>query len=170
MKRTKIMSIGLALAAVATGVVAQKYEKCPETADVCLREMVDHLAHRGWIGVEMDTHEGGAVITKVVEGSPAEAAGIRVGDDWIGVDQVRFASQDEKEAWGYVKKAIVPGNRLTVVVRRSGEVVELVVAPTQIPRHILAQWVGQHMLEAHGHAAAQTADAEPGSKEDPSDP
>jgi dienelactone hydrolase len=47
----------------------------------------DSLPRRGWFGVALGPHEGGAAVTAVVAGSTAAAEGIRVGDVIHTVDE-----------------------------------------------------------------------------------
>lgn len=79
------------------------------------------VAPRGFVGVEFDDKDG-VVVTKVLTGSPAEKAGIRVGDT---IAQIR--TSDIENARGLTRalsKAGV-GTRLRVTVKRGGEEKEL---------------------------------------------
>ena len=77
--------------------------------------------------------KGGAYITKVLPGSPAEAAGVKVGDVLLQVDG-RPIDQDgnyEDERFGkislahYVSTALQPGKSVSIVVWRDGAEVPL---------------------------------------------
>ena len=49
------------------------------------------------------------------------------------------------------KKAITPGAVLQVQVIRGGERLEIPITAGEIPRSVLAQWVGTHLLDQHKH-------------------
>ena len=76
---------------------------------------------------------GGAYVTKVLPGSPAEAAGVKAGDVLLSVDG-RAIDQDgnyEDERFGkislahYVSTALQAGQKIPIVVRRDGAEVKL---------------------------------------------
>ncbi len=151
---TALAALGLTLP-VAAG------EKCKEEASVCLQQMVEYLRDRGWVGIEFDSVEEGGPpqILRVLSGSPAEEAGFEVGDVLVAFNGVPYKESNEaalKEA----KKALVPGNRVTFRVSRQGREIDIPVVAAALPRQVLAQWVGQHMLEHHvAEAAASEAEA-----------
>ena len=55
-------------------------EKCTMDTQTCLDKYAAKLKHKGWVGIEMDKakEQKGLLITRVVPGSPAEAAGLQV--------------------------------------------------------------------------------------------
>lgn len=75
-----------------------------------------------WIGLFFKTGAPpalGAEVTEVVAGSPAEAAGIRIGDAIIGSAQQSFRSHVEFAAFLFGKK---PGENFSLAVVRDGRV------------------------------------------------
>jgi len=155
----KMMTLGLVLALVVPA-IAGDY-KCQEDADTCLTNMAQHLKKKGWVGIEMDedTDSGLMRIVRVVSESPAEAAGFEVGDLMMAFNNIRFAEDNKaalKEAYG----ALVPGNSVIYTVKREGVELEVKVHLGKIPETVMAQWVGQHMLEHHvGSGEEQLAEA-----------
>jgi S1-C subfamily serine protease len=84
--------------------------------------------------------KGGAYITKVLPGSPAETAGVKVGDVLLQVDG-RAIDQDgnyEDERFGkislahYISTALQPGKTIPIVVWRDGK--ETTLEGTLVPR------------------------------------
>lgn len=137
---------------------APQKKACPASAEVCVREMASKLRDRGWVGIEMAQvdDEGRPVVTGVVAGSPAERAGFARGDVLMSFNGVSH-DEGEKAVNAEVKRVAVPGRTIVIGVLRDGQEVDLEVVLGRIPDQLLAQWVGQHMLE--GHAGDPPADA-----------
>ena len=123
-------------------------KKCSTETTVCIREMAAEAERRGWIGIEFTSPED-LTITRVVAGGPAEKAGVEVGDVWTGLADFRFAETGLKESMKRVKKTLAPGAEVAFHLRRGGQELTLTIEPVRVPQHILAQWVGQHVLEGH---------------------
>ncbi|MDX1501760.1 MAG: PDZ domain-containing protein [Thermoanaerobaculia bacterium] len=161
-RTTTILFATAALAVAPTAGAGEKgYEKCSTETTACIRQMAEEAAKRGWIGIEFES-PADTTITRVVAGGPAEQAGVRAGDVWRGLDDFRFADLEMKEAMVRVKKTLVPGARVIFHLERNGRALALPIEPIKVPQHILAQWVGQHVLE--GHLAADEPAA---TEEDP---
>ncbi len=110
--------------------------------------MAESLRERGWIGIEWHNEAGRPTITLVVQESPASRAGVAVGDvvmTFNGVD----TAQGEETVYQEIKRSLIPGNTITLTVARAGERLELPVELVPVPEHVLAQWVGKHVLEFH---------------------
>ncbi len=147
MKKWMILSLVLALAA-ALPLAAGDY-KCNESTDTCLKMMAEKLRGRGWVGIEMDEAEDGTLtVKKVIPGSPAEAAGFQAGDALAAMNGVRFSKENEaslKETY----KSFTPGNTVNYTVARGDSEVDLEIKLASLPETVMAQWIGQHMLEHH---------------------
>lgn len=121
---------------------------CAASTQDCLNHMVKNLENRGWVGIEMD-NKGGAdkmVITRVIDGSPAEKSGFRVGDTLVAVNGVAFAEENQK-LLADMQYSMRPGADFTYTVSRKGSKVDLDVELGRIPENVMAQWVGGHMME-----------------------
>lgn len=159
-----------ALAAlVAAAAAAGGDKKCDVDTNTCIRMMVDQLSHRGWIGIEWDDQAEIPVLTLVVEGSPAQKAGLRRGDllrAFNGVD----TSLGPEAVWAEAKKSLVPGKTITLTIERSGARKDLDVLLVAVPREVMAQWIGNHVLDHHLAEAAKAdeADKEKAEAETPS--
>lgn len=160
MKRMTCFAMVLAAALALPALAGEKgYHKCTESTQTCLDHMAAKLKNRGWLGIEMDDAKGSSAITvsRVIPGSPAEAAGFQVGDVLVSVNGARFADNTEgkcntcektKENW-------VPEGKVSYVVSRDGRDVRLDATLGALPPDVLAQWVGKHMLD---HATTQVAE------------
>lgn len=148
---TTALSIALILTSLplVAGKAAAGEGKCSAEASVCLNEFAKRLQTKGWVGIEMDDYEtGNPTITKVIADSPAEAAGFAVGDRIVAFNGEAYGKENEtalKKAY----KQMIPGNTVTFTVERAGSRVDLPVKLGRIPEQLMAQWIGQHMLEAH---------------------
>jgi C-terminal processing protease CtpA/Prc len=130
--------------------------KCTKTTDECLNAMVGDMKTRGWIGCELDKDETGALVVKrVVAGTPAEAAGIQVGDQFIAMNGIKLGDEKNMEALYAAKKSQKVGSEIRYTVSRKGAVKEVAVKLAPVPEDVLAQWVGQHMLEHSNTAIAR---------------
>lgn len=122
--------------------------KCSASTQDCLNHMVKSLNNRGWVGIEMDD-KGGAglmVITKVIDGSPAQKAGFQVGDALVAVNGVEFSEKNEKQLKD-IQYSMTPGNDFTYTVSRKGSKVDLEVELGTLPHDVKAQWIGNHMMD-----------------------
>ncbi|HEV8336308.1 MAG TPA: PDZ domain-containing protein [Candidatus Polarisedimenticolia bacterium] len=124
------------------------HQKCTHTTQECLDAMASKMKNSGWVGVELEINEENYLMTvkKVVPNSPAEAAGIEVGDVLFALNGVKFAKENE-EAIKQVKKDWQPGQTVTYTLKRNGldKQVDVTLAP--MPADVLAAWIGNHMME-----------------------
>jgi membrane-associated protease RseP (regulator of RpoE activity) len=76
------------------------------------------LSKRGAVGVFLYESEDHVLVSKVVPKSPAEKAGLQVGDDIRYVDKERI-----KSAQGLIDEiaSVHPGTQVDVIIRRGGE-------------------------------------------------
>ncbi|HEY8207308.1 MAG TPA: PDZ domain-containing protein, partial [Myxococcaceae bacterium] len=132
---------------------------CKAEAQTCLNEMTAKLKGRGWVGIEMDEDEKTKAlkVTRVVEDSPAKAAGLQAGDTLVALNGVKFGDENQTEL-KKVKETMVSGATVTYTVNRSGKEVLVAVKLGELPPAVLHQWIGQHMMEHHAKAqmAAKT--------------
>jgi predicted metalloprotease with PDZ domain len=154
--------IGVILAVMvmimAAPAIAGEGSKCTASTQDCLNYMAKNLKNRGWVGIEMDDRGGvnKMVITKVVEDSPAEKAGFEVGDTLVAVNGVAFTEENQKQLKD-IQYAMKPGVDFVYTVSRKGSKVDLEVELGQIPKSVMAQWIGSHMMD---HAEIQMASKE----------
>jgi len=121
--------------------------KCTRPIQDCLNEMAASFKNTGWVGIELDKDDDGLmVIRRVVNGSPANAAGFREGDVLIALQGIRFGDESKQEAMKVAKKSMVPGKQVTYTVRRAGVETKVKVTLAPAPQEVLAQWIGSHML------------------------
>ena len=157
MKRAVGVLAVVMILAVAGAVVALDATKCSASTQDCLNMMANSYESRGWVGIEMGD-DGGIdkmVVTKVIDGSPAQEAGFKIGDVMMAVNGVAFSDENEKKLKD-VQHAMKPGADFTYTVSRHGSKVNLDVELGKIPDNVKAQLVGKHMLV---HADYQVASA-----------
>jgi predicted metalloprotease with PDZ domain len=154
-KLTLILVLALAVGTVA---VAGEYKCSKGVADDtqnCLNMMAAKLENKGWVGLHLDQTEDGAYkIEMIVEESPAQAAGFKVGDKLVALNGVRFGEANEEalhKEWENMK----PGKKVSYTVARGTKEMQIAVTLAQLPDEVLAQRVGQHMLEHASVAQAQ---------------
>ena len=143
MRRLVLLCVVLALVA-AVPVMAGEGKKCSSSTQECLDYIAVKMKDRGWVGIEYDADT--MTVTNVIPDSPAKAAGFMSGDVMVAVNDIPFGGEDgdqiKKLAWN-------PGSHLTYTVKRGGSKKDLDVTLGQLPDEVLAQWVGNHMIEDH---------------------
>ena len=158
MQRTIAVISVVLIMVMAAPAMAGESSKCTESTQDCLNYMAKNLKNRGWVGIEMDDRGGmdKMVITRVVEDSPAEKAGFRVGDVLAAVNGIAFNEENHKQLKD-IQYSMKPGADFVYTVSRKGSKVDLEVELGQIPENVMAQWIGGHMIE---HAEIKMASKE----------
>ncbi len=151
MRRT-LSIVLLALLLTAAGIsIAGERQKCDLGAQECLDKMAAKLQEKAWMGVDLDKNDHGWYqVTSVVAGSPAESAGFQAGDVLLTVNGVKIHA-DNKEELKQVKQALAPGTAAEYIVKRSGGKQKVAVTLGHVPATVMAEWIGEHMLEHHTH-------------------
>jgi predicted metalloprotease with PDZ domain len=153
MKRIAILALLLPLV-LAPAAFAGGDHRCDKSTDECLTALSKKIQSKGWVGIETEkVAEGQYKITEVVAGGPAAAAGLRAGDVLVGLNGVRFASGD-KESIKAAKKSLAVGVTAQYMIERRGKAQQVAVTLGEVPREVMAQWIGEHMLDQHAYVAA----------------
>lgn len=155
MKSTKTSLFALtALLALAVAPRAFAGEHCKASTQACLDGMTTHYEQAGWAGLEGDWNEENHTwtVTKIVDRGPAAAAGFRVGDVLFGMNGHKYGTMDEATK-KTVKAAKVPGNTVIYMVKRDGEKMEIAIELASMPKDLIVQKIGSHMVE-HAQVAS----------------
>ena len=155
MKRT--LGLAALLALVAVSADAGDGGKCKYSTQECLDYMATKMKAGGWVGVELDRpggeEHGPMTVTRVLEQSPAEAAGIQAGDLLVAMNGIELAEGNEEKLMTD-RSSWKPGSSVTWTMKRDGADRDLVITLAPMPADILAAYIGKHMLE---HASAELA-------------
>lgn len=123
--------------------------RCEKDAEECLHATAARYAKHGWLGVELDKDdEGTYTVTRVIDGSPAAAAGFRAGDVLVALNDIRLVAENH-DALKKTKRSLSVGSEIRYTVERNGSERQLAATLAPVPEEVLARWVGQHMLEHH---------------------
>lgn len=123
-------------------------DRCSASAQECLDGMIEKFAHKGWMGVEINKNEQDQkVINKVIAGSPAEKAGIQVGDVLVALNGHNLS--EKSDALENLYAEMKPGSVFTYTLANAGKQRQVKVTLATIPDEVKAQWVGHHMLAQH---------------------
>jgi S1-C subfamily serine protease len=155
MKRTIAIAVVITIIGLGSVAVQQasagKGHHCKADPSTYLAKMAAKMEKAPWLGVELDKSEKGHYrVSRVVADSPAEAAGFKEGDVLLALNGVAFS---DKEQLKKVKHSLSIGDQVTYVVKRDGGKVELSATLAKAPKAVVAQWVGEHMLESHLEAS-----------------
>ena len=95
MKRA-ITILSLLVFVVTVPAIAGEGHKCTASTQECLNKMVAHLQNKGLVGVdgEWDDEIGGFKIATFLDGSQAEAAGVRAGDVLVAINGIALNDED----------------------------------------------------------------------------
>ena len=147
MRGSKVLAAVVVLAAFAAA-AAGEHKKCPAKTQDCLDRMSTKMKTSGWVGLELDWDQtkGSQVVTKVVPGSPAESAGIQIGDVLYALNGVRN-TPDNGEALAKARKEWKPGESVRYTIKRNGTDREVNLTLAPMPADVLARLIGEHMLE-----------------------
>lgn len=154
--RLRRIAFVMVVAVAAIPALAGEHGKsCPATTQECLDHMAAKLKTSGWVGVEMEPQEstGLLTVTKVIPGSPAEAAGIRPGDALYALNGITINKEND-EALAKARKEWKPGQSVTYTIKRDGADREVALTLAPMPADVLAKWIGTHMME---HAKVEVA-------------
>ena len=134
----------IAIAALAAiPVFAGGWDKCDGDTQECLDYLANSMKNSGWVGVELDHGEHGMAITKVVDGSPAQQAGLQPGDVLVAVNGIDATNKDKIMEQ---KATFTPGQSVTWTVKRAGYNKDLKVTLGRMPADMLARVIGEHMI------------------------
>lgn len=122
--------------------------RCASPAGQCVSRMYGMLTHSAWLGIDTEKTEKGILVKAVVPDSPAQAAGFRGGDVLLAMNGIELTDAN-KEAIVAAKKALAPGSQATYTVLREGARKQLVATLTPMPRAVIAQRIGEHVIAQH---------------------
>lgn len=126
-------------------------KKCSAAISECVHGMASKLEGRGWIGIEWEQEDGRPLLTQVVSDSPGEKAGLLKGDVIVAFNGVATDS-GEDAVYAEVKRSLVAGNTIRLEISRDGAKKTVPVTLVPLPRQVMAQWIGNHVLENHAEA------------------
>jgi S1-C subfamily serine protease len=139
------LALALALGATAAFAGGDKCAAAHTQADY--QKMAEKMAAKGWLGTSTEKNAAGAYAVKSVEpGSPAEQAGFRKGDVLVALQGVKLGA-DNHEKLAAVKKSLAPGKQVTYTVARAGAERPITATLVEVPREVLASWLGEHVLD-----------------------
>lgn len=148
-------AVAVVLLLASSGAALAGGEHCAEKhTQASYDEMAKKYASHGYLGIETEKNAAGVyAVSKIAPGSPAEKAGFQKGDVLVALNGARFGD-DNKEAVKKAKSQLAPGKAATYTVTRGGSEKQLTATLSTVPREVLAQWVGEHVVS---HTADQVA-------------
>jgi S1-C subfamily serine protease len=157
MTRRALAAIALGAAMAATPLPAgDSGHKCTMPVQECIDRMSASLKTTGWVGIEYEesgASGGGYRVTKVIEGSPAEKAGLHPGDVLSALNGVHL-SNENTAALAKARKEWTPGQYVTYTIKREGVDRNITLTLAPMPADVMVRWIGEHMKE---HEAAERA-------------
>lgn len=144
------LAVALATSFAGVAKAGGAHGKCTEgTSEAALQARVEKMKSWGYLGVEKEKDAAGAyTITAVAPDSPAAKAGFRVGDVLVALNGVALTDSNS-EALKKAKANLGPGKQVSYTVRRDGAERQLTATLAPVPEEVLAQWLGEHLMDAH---------------------
>ena len=153
MKKSLTVLSLLALLAVAPAMAGGGH-KCTAGTQDCLNMMAQQMQNKGLVGVdgEWDEAAGAFKVESFLEGSGAEAAGVRTDDLLVAVNGIALSDGEATKADSANR---APGSKASITVVRDGKKMNMDVTLVGMSEQQVALYVGQHMLD---HAVIAQAD------------
>jgi len=131
--------------------LAKSSERCAKSTEECLSAMATRIQARGWLGIDTEkTDDGRYQIVSVEHYSPAQEAGFRKGDVLVALNGVSLSTA-EKHELKKIKSSLGVGSRVSYTVERGGNEEVLDATLAEVPAPVMAQWIGEHMIDQHAH-------------------
>lgn len=127
---------------------------CQALARSCVREIVAAVADRGWLGFELtrlESTQGQPEITRLHQNSPAQAAGLEVGDRLVAIAGYELTQEGDFRVTGRklqeVFQTLRPGEAISLGIVRQGQPLTLEVVPAGYDDYyVLAEYVGRQII------------------------
>ncbi|MBA3332031.1 MAG: trypsin-like peptidase domain-containing protein [Actinobacteria bacterium] len=127
----RVIGVNSQIASENGGNVGIGYAVPVNTVRDVVRELkADGKVERAYLGIRMETADGGARVTEVRDSSPAERAGVERGQVVLAADGEAIATVEELGSAVAAKK---PGDTLTLRVRRDGSTENITVTLGERP-------------------------------------
>ena len=132
---------------------------CNMSPEQCEQAMRTYYKDHGWLGVEMICENAQTCtpkVTRVAAGSPAEAAGFKVGDILTSVNGINFDVDNAKAIQNVMDNGFKVGDMVRYTANRDGKIVSLDAKLVKVTDGALAEMIGHHV--AAGHKTSDKAD------------
>jgi len=147
--RTGIIALAIAVLIAVPAIAGEEGHKCGQEAQTCLDYMASNLKNRGWAGVEMGMNESGAyAVTRVYDDTPAEAAGVKVGDVLVAIRGIALSEENQAQLAKF-EAEMLPGANFDYTLSRKGKSREISLTLTDMPQDVLTAMVGKHLIDQH---------------------
>jgi predicted metalloprotease with PDZ domain len=144
----KTIALLFLTAAIVTPAFAGEGESCDHEAQVCLNYMAQHLEGRGWAGVDLDESGEAITVTAVFDGTPAEKAGVKIGDQLVAVNGIRISEENEEKVHALMGE-MTPGKTFDYTLSRNGRERNISIMLAEMPDEAKYKIIGRHMLQGH---------------------
>jgi predicted metalloprotease with PDZ domain len=155
-----VLALIVAVPALAGKDKIKKSKSCTASTQECLDKMSTKLQTAGWVGIEYEhiKDSGKYQLTKVIPGSPAEEAGLQAGDILFATYGIEMTEENSK-ALKKARKDWAPGQKVVYTVKRQGHDLKVKLTLAPMPADVMAQWIGNHMMQHTQVAAMADADS-----------
>ena len=135
------LAVGLALAGT-------EGSKCTMSAGDCCKKLEEKYQKQGWLGVEKEQNANGSfTITAITPGSPAESAGLKVGDVIESIDGAALKADKGARTCSLHAENAKIGDKVAYGIRRGDERLTVTAELAKIPDTILAGLMEKHKTE-----------------------
>ena len=117
---------------------------CNHTEAECAKKIRKHYQTRGWLGIEMNLEGNQPAVTRVTNGSPAEAAGFQVGDVLTSLNGIPYGQGNDAVIAEMSKSGFEIGDTVVYTVNRDRQIVTLRTTLARITEPGLARMIEFH--------------------------
>ena len=148
------------MGAGACGAMSGGAQQCSMPFSQCDKMMRTYYQTHGWLGVEMacaNPDNMQPTVTKIFPGSPAEQAGLKVGDILTAVNGIPYGPDSKEALQKLAADGMKVGDAVAYKVTRASEKTDAEVKATlaKIPEPVLAQLIADHKATAHREDKAE---------------
>ena len=148
-ERIAILAALIAIATIAYAAESQK-GKCPATPKQCEYYIREMLSGKRYLGVKVEDTRWGVRVTHIIPDSPAESAGIQVGDRIFAVNGRECTRGGSKQFKALLNEAgAKEGGKVYLTIVRVGRLLRLGARMTEMSKDEINKVVAAHLKEAH---------------------
>lgn len=160
MKKTAFAILALLLATV-SAFAGDDERKCPAPAEECSAKIREMMTGQKFLGVIFYDSESGIFVKSVVDGSPADEAGLRGGDFIVAIEGQDISDGNVKTFKKIFGKAQKQGS-VTLKVRRGESTLTATAQLREITEEQITRIIAAHVDAAHSdHKVTAGGEAKP---------
>lgn len=156
------VALGLVLVLAPGSVFAESVVERRRAVVAEIESLLAKAESSGWLGFYTRHTEGAegheTRIVYVYAQSPAERAGLEVGDRLLKLGEIDFSGADARSVaarFQHLGRSLRPGQNVPATVERDGEAIHVTLEAAGLEGHSLSEFIGREMLILYGESRRQ---------------